>query len=135
MEEMTMKIVMVDNHGREDVEDVLIAANVNQNYAQEIAEYLNLGKCDDDDFYFAIKTDDYCTNTEINTLKIISTDNYGREHIADTLIADKVHEQYATKILEVLKTTYETTNGYYDPCFICLKPDDYVLKGGYADLM
>jgi len=53
-----MKIVIVDNFGRESVADVLVAENVNENYAQKIVDFLNSENGENSD-WFVLKPDDY----------------------------------------------------------------------------
>jgi hypothetical protein len=54
-----MKIVMVDNYNRDSVADVLIAENVNENYAQKIVEFLNEKEGENSTNWFSLKPDDY----------------------------------------------------------------------------
>jgi hypothetical protein len=65
-------------------------------------------------------------------VKIISTDNFDRESVADTLIAENVHEYYAKEIAEFLQAKYGGNNAsrYYKTV-----ADDYQLWGGMAEFV
>lgn len=54
-----MKIVRLDNYGRDHVSDVLVAEAVPVEYAQRIVDLLNSQFSDCSDEYFTVKPDDY----------------------------------------------------------------------------
>lgn len=53
-----MKIVKVDNFGRESVADKLIAENVNEYWGEQIVELLNSKQHEDSLDYFKLVNDD-----------------------------------------------------------------------------
>ncbi len=55
----TLKIICVDNYGREHVPEVLIADNVSEYWAYRIAEVLNDSVKSDGDEYFKSVPDDH----------------------------------------------------------------------------
>ncbi|MBY3434858.1 hypothetical protein [Rhizobium laguerreae] len=65
-------------------------------------------------------------------MKIISTDNFARESVADTLIAENVHDYYAKEITEFLQAKYggENASRYYKAV-----ADDHPLWGGMAEFV
>lgn len=65
-------------------------------------------------------------------LKIIAIDNFDRESVADLLVADNVHENYANEIADFLQQRY---GGNYAPRFYKVVDDDHKLWGGMADLV
>lgn len=78
------------------------------------------------------------TFKEISTLcgkekimKIIKIDNFGRESVADKLIAENVRGYWSGLIVELLNN-YE---GADSPNFFKLVEDDYVLWRGMAELV
>lgn len=54
-----MKIIRIDNFGRECISDVLVAENVPEHYADRIVAALNYSINPNNDDYFVIKPDDY----------------------------------------------------------------------------
>ena len=55
-----MKIIQVDNYGRETISDILIAENVNLMNGKEITEFLNKKYSGvDSSIYFRLVKDDY----------------------------------------------------------------------------
>lgn len=65
-------------------------------------------------------------------MKIIGIDNFGRENVADILVAENVPEYYAKELHEFVSKTFggEYANYYYE-----LKPDDYKLWRGMEELV
>jgi len=65
-------------------------------------------------------------------MKIIAVDNYARESVADILVAENVHEQWAEFIVAALneKFSSETANRYF-----YLVEDDRRLSRGMYDLV
>lgn len=64
-------------------------------------------------------------------MKIVAVDNYGRDNIADFLIAENIENQKHGEImLEVLRKHFQGSD-YYP----MLKPDDYKLSKGMEDLV
>lgn len=64
-------------------------------------------------------------------MKIIQIDNFGREEVADILIADNVNEYYAKIIIEALNKAFDTN----DSRFFVAKADDYKLWKGMEELV
>ncbi|ALS22183.1 hypothetical protein [Paenibacillus naphthalenovorans] len=54
-----MKIIAVDNFGRESVADKLIAENVSEYWGKYIVELMNDKQHDDSLHYFKLVSDDY----------------------------------------------------------------------------
>lgn len=54
-----MKIVGVDNYGRESVADILVAENVPMHFAKDILEFLNKDVSDNSAVWYRIVKDDY----------------------------------------------------------------------------
>lgn len=63
-------------------------------------------------------------------MKIIAEDNYNREHIPDTLVAENVHKSYIEEIVDFLNTKVELTDRWCRAV-----PDDYRLNRGMEDLV
>lgn len=65
-------------------------------------------------------------------MKIIAKDNFARETVADTLIAESVPSYYADEIAEFLQKRYggEQASRYYEAV-----GDDYVLWRGMEELV
>ncbi|RWX40807.1 hypothetical protein EHH54_10380 [Rhizobium leguminosarum] len=65
-------------------------------------------------------------------MKIISKDNFARENVADTLVAENVHDYYAKDIAEFLQSKHggENASRYYEAV-----ADDYKLWGGMAEFV
>jgi len=61
-------------------------------------------------------------------MKIIATDNFGRDIIADQLICENVDEYYGKKILELLN---EKDGGDYADSYFQLVENDYKLYKGF----
>jgi hypothetical protein len=62
-------------------------------------------------------------------MKIIIRDNYGRESVADKLVAENVNKNYADFIADKL-------NGYFgDDDYFSVEQDDYVLWRGMEELI
>lgn len=57
-------------------------------------------------------------------MKIICTDNFGRETVNDRLVCENVNEFYGSKIVEFLNERY---SGDYSSDFYRLVNDDYRL--------
>ena len=57
-------------------------------------------------------------------MKIVSVDNFSRDEVSDTLIAENVSEFYATVIAKFLNQKYGGDNS---PNYFSVKPDDYKL--------
>lgn len=64
-------------------------------------------------------------------MKIIWTDGYARETIADRLVAENVPEVYAGIMLEALKKHYK----YDESNWFRIVPDDFRLSRGMEDLV
>lgn len=64
-------------------------------------------------------------------MKIIKVDNFGRESIADSLIADNVNEYWGKKIILFLLDELHDDSPYY----FNLVDDDYVLWRGMEELV
>lgn len=66
-------------------------------------------------------------------MKIIGVDNHARESVADILIAENIqNEAYAETMLEALREKY----GCDGPgTWFIIRPDDYKLWGGMAELV
>lgn len=62
--------------------------------------------------------------TGANKMKIIRVDNYAREHVSDTLVAENVHEFYGKYLVDFLN---EKFSGKHSFDFYRLVPDDYKL--------
>ncbi|MFC8686034.1 hypothetical protein [Brevibacillus porteri] len=64
-------------------------------------------------------------------MKIIAVDNFAREYIADTLIAENVNEYMGKRIVDLLndKESEHSQDSYR------LVPDDYVLWRGMEELV
>jgi hypothetical protein len=54
-----MKIIVVDNYGRESVADRLVAENVSEYWGKRIVNMLNDKEHDDSQDYFKLVDDDY----------------------------------------------------------------------------
>lgn len=54
-----MKVVLVDNYDRETVEDLLLAENVSQEEAEQIADAYNEKQTDSAPYWAVVKNDDY----------------------------------------------------------------------------
>lgn len=57
-------------------------------------------------------------------MKIVSKDNFNREHISEVLIAENVLRYYANYIVEALNKRY---SGDYADTFFVATPDSYKL--------
>lgn len=62
-------------------------------------------------------------------MKIIATDNYNRDHIADFLVCENVKENFVKHIVEGLNAL-ELANWFFRAV-----PDDYRLSRGMEDLI
>ncbi|WP_217577357.1 hypothetical protein [Mesorhizobium sp. GbtcB19] len=62
-------------------------------------------------------------------LKIIGTDNFGRDHVADFLVADNVRNDYVGKIM------VDALNASSSMTFFQLVPADYELSKGMEALV
>lgn len=60
-------------------------------------------------------------------MKIVQIDNFGRDHVADILIAEKVNKFFGGLMVKLLNERFssDTSNAYY-----VLKEDDYKLNTG-----
>jgi hypothetical protein len=67
-------------------------------------------------------------NGRMSNMKIIQTDNYCRESVADILIAENVNKYYGKIIIKFLNKN--SNNSYF-----ILEKDDYRLSRGLADLI
>ena len=49
-------------------------------------------------------------------MKIISSDNFGREHISDKLVCENINKFYGEKIVEFLNKSFsgDYANNYYN---------------------
>lgn len=54
-----VKIICVDNFGRESVADILIAENVNEYWGKRIVDGLNEKQHEDSEVYFRLVEDDH----------------------------------------------------------------------------
>jgi len=64
-------------------------------------------------------------------LKIIAVDNFDREYVADTLIAENVNEYMGKRIVDALnEKEHESSQDFFR-----LVPDDYVLWRGMEELV
>ncbi|PKA40424.1 hypothetical protein CWR43_27985 [Rhizobium sullae] len=65
-------------------------------------------------------------------MKIISKDNFASENVADSLVAENVHEYYAKEIAEFLQKKHGGDNAsrYYEAV-----GDDYVLWRGMEEFV
>jgi hypothetical protein len=64
-------------------------------------------------------------------LKIIAVDNFGREYIADKIIADNVSEYWGKYIVDLLNDKqHKNSQDYFR-----LVSDDYVLWRGMEELV
>ena len=57
-------------------------------------------------------------------MKVIKKDNFDREHISDTLVAENVSEYFAKEIVDLLNGKFG--GDYADDYFVAV-PDDYKL--------
>ena len=57
-------------------------------------------------------------------MKIIKVDNFARDHISDTLVAENVSEWWAKSIVELLNDKY---SGDHSPDYFRAVPDDHKL--------
>lgn len=64
-------------------------------------------------------------------MKIIAVDNFAREYIADTLIAENVNEYMGKRIVDLLNDK----ENEHSQDFYRLVPDDYVLWRGMEELV
>jgi hypothetical protein len=62
--------------------------------------------------------------------KIIMTDNYARETVADVLVCENVNERYSGKIVECMNENRKTDDEFFQ-----LVEDDYRLSKGWEDLI
>ena len=67
-------------------------------------------------------------NGRMTNMKIVEKDNYCRESVADTLIAENVNEYFGKIIVVFLNTTS-------DCYFYSLEKDEYRLSRGLEDLI
>ena len=63
-------------------------------------------------------------------MKVISVDNYDREHISDTLICENVSGYLGSEIVEFLNQKFKYGSDYYK-----LVDDDYKLWRGMEELI
>ena len=57
-------------------------------------------------------------------MKIIQIDNFGRDHVSDALVAEKVNDYYAKFIVKKLNKHF---SGVTSPLFYKAVPDDHKL--------
>jgi len=62
-------------------------------------------------------------------MKVIGTDNYARDHIADVLVQDDLSDEEARRLAESLNDTRDLSTWYL------VVPDDYRLSRGMEDLV
>jgi hypothetical protein len=65
-------------------------------------------------------------------MKIICVDNFGREHVADRLVAESVNEYYGTPLVDFLNNRY---SGEESSCYYRLVNDDHKLWRGMEELV
>jgi len=63
-------------------------------------------------------------------MKIICKDNFDRESVADSLVADNVNEFYGKHIVNFFNDRFSHD---YSPNFYVLVPDSYVLWRGMGE--
>lgn len=63
-------------------------------------------------------------------MKIVCIDNFGRESVADRLIAENVKEFYGRHIVNMFNEKFSSD---YSSHYFVLKPDSYVLWQGMAE--
>lgn len=65
-------------------------------------------------------------------MKIICTDNFGRESIAESVVAEHMNQPYATFVCEALNKQF---SGDTSSSFFKVVEDDYKPWGGMAELV